>query len=225
MFSPAAELSRVSGFVPRFVAASAVIGKPVLTLHLQEARRGGSVILGPMEVALSAGETLALTGPSGVGKTTLLRVLAGLERDFTGSRPAPDRIGMVFQEPVLLPWRTAAQNLVIACGLVRAEVETALDEVGLSGMGDLYPGQLSLGQQRRLALARGFASGAKILLMDEPFVSLDPATVEGVISVYERLRARHGVSTVLVTHSSSEVARLADRVLRLEETPARLVEP
>lgn len=195
----------------------------VLHLALSRAWRGDAVILGPMEIAVAPGETVALTGPSGVGKTTLLRIMAGLDERFEGTRSVAVPIGMVFQEPVLLPWRSAARNLTLTCGIGRAEADAALASVGLGGMGAHFPGQMSLGQQRRLALARAFGSGAGLLLMDEPFVSLDPETADGVMEVYERLRDRHRVSTVLVTHDASEATRLADRTLRLAGRPAELL--
>ena len=196
---------------------------PVLELSLSCARRGDEPSLGAIDLKVGTAETVALTGPSGVGKTTLLRLLAGLDQDYDGRCTVPGKIGMVFQEPVLLPWRTAARNLTLTCGNDAAEADPALESVGLGGMGNHFPGQMSLGQQRRLALARAFASGARLLLMDEPFVSLDPKTADGVMAVYERLRDRHRVSTVLVTHDTGEATRLADRVLRLDGRPARLV--
>ncbi|MCB1332196.1 MAG: ABC transporter ATP-binding protein [Roseivivax sp.] len=182
----------------------------------------GRPILGPVSLTLARGETVALTGPSGIGKTTLLRVIAGLERNQPGAVSRPDQIAMVFQEPTLLPWRTLRQNLTLMLGIGAERAEAALAEVGLGGRGDDVPGQLSLGQQRRLALARAFAAEPDLLLMDEPFVSLDAALADEMMALFERLRARHPVATLIVTHDMGEARRLADRVLRLEGNPATL---
>ena len=195
--------------------------EPILRLELRHGGPGD--VLGPIALALSAGETLALTGPSGVGKTTLLRILAGLEPRFVGARHAPAQVAMVFQEPVLLPWRTAAQNIAIVAGCSSMEALQWLEEVGLGGLGDRLPGQLSLGQQRRLALARAFAAAPQLLLMDEPFVSLDPALADEMMALFERLRAARPCATLLVTHVEAEAKRLAGRILRLEGRPAQLV--
>lgn len=192
----------------------------VMRLDLAGLSLGGQPILGRMSLALAPGETLAITGPSGIGKTTLLRMLAGLETGFDGSLTAPDRIAMVFQEPTLLPWRTARQNLCLTTGISVQEANDALDRVGLAALGDHYPGQMSLGQQRRLALARAFASRPEVLLMDEPFVSLDPDRAAEMMVLFAELRAARSVATVLVTHVEAEAEKLADRILRLDGTPA-----
>jgi NitT/TauT family transport system ATP-binding protein len=181
-------------------------------------------VLGPLTLDIGRRETVALTGASGVGKTTLLRILAGLEKRFQGSRLVTGRVAMVFQEPVLLPWRTASQNLTIMAGISDAEAERRLGEVGLDGLGARYPAAMSLGQQRRLSLARAFAAKPDLLLMDEPFVSLDPSLADEMMALFERLKATRTCATLLVTHVRAEAARLATRVLRLEGRPARLVE-
>ena len=196
----------------------------VLDLHLEGKSFDGAPVLGPCELVLGPGEALAITGPSGIGKSTLLRIIAGLDPDFRGRIRRPDRIAMVFQEPTLLPWRSARANLILATGIDRETAETALAEVGLAGQGDKFPGQLSLGQQRRLALARAFSARPDLLLMDEPFVSLDSRRAEEMYALFEALRARRPVATVLVTHSASEAQRLADRVARLDGVPAVLFE-
>ncbi len=196
--------------------------EPVLRLDLE--RGGPGDVLGPIALSLTAGETVALTGPSGVGKTSLLRIVAGLDRHFAGDRAAPARMAMVFQEPVLLPWRTAIDNLMIIARISRDEALGWLEDVGLTGLGERFPGMLSLGQQRRLSLARAFASSPDLLLMDEPFVSLDPALASEMMGLFERLRLRSRCATLLVTHVRGEAERLAGRILRLEGRPARLFE-
>ncbi|MEL6678643.1 MAG: ATP-binding cassette domain-containing protein [Pseudomonadota bacterium] len=186
-------------------------------------RFDGAPVLGPLSLELGPTETVAITGPSGIGKSTLLRIVAGLETRYTGTVAGPDRCAMVFQDPLLLPWRTAADNLRLTARLSKSEIARSLAEVGLAGLADRFPAQLSLGQQRRLALARAFALRPSLLLMDEPFVSLDPAMAEEMLQLFERLRATHPVATLLVTHAEAEASRLADRTLRLGGQPATLL--
>lgn len=183
----------------------------------------GKPILGAIKLTMSQGETLALVGPSGVGKTTLLRVIAGLEDRVDGVCAVAGRVGMVFQEPTLLPWRNLRDNLCITTGIDAEQAQEALRRVGLAGRDTDYPAQLSLGQQRRLSLARAFAIKPSLLLLDEPFVSLDPETVNGMIALFGELRRDHKVATILVTHVEAEAAHLADRIVTLGGTPGKIV--
>lgn len=199
------------------------VSAPLVSLTLAEMRyKDGTPVLGALELSLRPGETLAITGPSGVGKSTLLRILAGLETRFAGTLQAPDRMAMVFQEPTLLPWRTARDNIQLATGLSAEAAQEALDEVGLADHARQYPTQMSLGQQRRLSLARAFGSAPDVLLLDEPFVSLDPELAEEMMVLFARLRAARGLATVLVTHVETEAKMLASRIVTLSGSPARL---
>lgn len=196
----------------------------VIALDLASKRFGPVEVLGPIRLDLARGETVALTGPSGIGKSTLLRILAGLDRDFEGRLVRPARTAMVFQEPMLLPWRRALENVTLVTGAAPGRAERLLAEVGLGGRGEAWPGQLSLGQQRRLALARALAAEPELLLMDEPFVSLDPALVEEMLDLTRRLLDARDAAAVIVTHSEHEARRLGGRILRLAGRPARIVD-
>lgn len=209
---------------PGSESESKTLDRPVLSLALPSFCYGRSRVLGRIDLSLNPGETVAITGPSGIGKTTLLRILCGLEPSHHGYRSVPGRVGMVFQEPVLLPWRSAVDNLMLTTELTRQDALKALEDVGLGGREAMFPDQLSLGQQRRLALARAFAGEPEVMFLDEPFVSLDPAMADEMMCLFTRLRARRALATVLVTHSETEAERLASRVLSLSGSPARIVE-
>src|SRR5262249_28101574 len=152
-------------------------------------------------------EVGALVGPSGCGKTTLLRIIAGLDHDYVGTLQLPDhgRLGMVFQEPRLLPWRTVEQNVRLAAPEAREAVLDGLFRtLGRAGHRPHFPGELSLGLARRVALARAFAVEPDLLLLDEPFVSLDAALAARLREELAELVSSRPVTTLLVTHDVEE---------------------
>jgi NitT/TauT family transport system ATP-binding protein len=191
------------------------------------AASGGTLqVLGELAFSLRTGEVAALVGPSGCGKTTLLRIIAGLERDFEGevTLPAHGTLGMVFQEPRLLPWRTVEQNVRLAAPrATNPNIDALFRTLGLAAHRDHYPGELSLGLARRVALARAFAVEPDLLLLDEPFVSLDDALAARLREeLADLVNSRH-VTTLLVTHDVDEAIALADRLLLLSASPARVL--
>ena len=196
---------------------------PVLDLRLRRFAYAKTPVLRDITLTMARGETLALVGPSGVGKSSLLRVLAGLETAFDGECHVDGKVAIVFQEPTLMPWRNARDNITIPTQATPAEADAALADVGLADLAATYPNRLSLGQQRRLALARAFAVRPDLLLLDEPFVSLDPALVDDMMNLFVQLRDAHNLATVLVTHVEDEARRLADRVVRLAGSPATAI--
>jgi len=177
---------------------------------------------------VAKGEFLALLGPSGLGKTTLLNIVAGLDTDYRGAvrfEPPLPRVAYAFQNPRLLPWRTVLENVALVLPADAAGGEAAravLEEVGIADLAGAYPERLSLGQQRRVALARAFAVAPDILLMDEPFTSLDEATSRRLRDLLRRLLAKRPATVMFVTHDEREADELANRVVRLEGTPVRV---
>lgn len=183
-------------------------------------------MLGELAFSLGNGEVAALVGPSGCGKTTLLRIIAGLDSDFEGTvaLPAHGMLGMVFQEPRLLPWRTVEQNVRLAAPQATdAALGTLFQALGLTAHRDHFPGELSLGLARRVALARAFAVEPDLLLLDEPFVSLDDALAARLRDELADLVNRRPITTLLVTHNVEEAIGLADRLLLLSLSPARVL--
>lgn len=195
---------------------------PVLELELEGVWRSGNPIIGELSIAAAPGETLALVGPSGIGKTTLLRVAAGLQHGARGTVSVSERRAMMFQEPRLLPWRTLAQNLTIATGIDATRATNLLSEAGLRDKADHLPSQISLGQQRRVALMRALATDPEVLLMDEPFVSLDAETAASMMSLFSTMRSRRKMAVVFVTHAMEEARALATRIVTLGGAPARI---
>jgi NitT/TauT family transport system ATP-binding protein len=183
-------------------------------------------VLHDIGFALRQGEVGAIVGPSGCGKTTMLRIIAGLDRDFQGAivRPPDGKLGMVFQEPRLLPWRTVEDNVrLVAPAIDPGDLATLFDVLGLAGHRAHYPGELSLGLARRVALARAFAVQPELLLLDEPFVSLDQALAARLRKELVTLVDRSAAITLLVTHDIEEAIALADRLILLSARPARIL--
>jgi ABC-type nitrate/sulfonate/bicarbonate transport system ATPase subunit len=177
-----------------------------------------------LSLTLSDGEVCAIVGPSGVGKTSLLQIAAGLDRDFTGFVSGrQDPVGYLFQAPRLLPWRTARRNLELVLGDAKAQAGSWLARVGLEGEGEVYPQRLSLGMARRVALARALAVSPKLLLLDEPSSALDEGTAEAMQRLVASRIAELRPTTLVVTHDWREAAALADRIVTLEGVPARIV--
>jgi NitT/TauT family transport system ATP-binding protein len=194
-----------------------------MRLELTRRAFGATEVLGALSLGVSAGERVALLGPSGIGKSTLLRILMGLDTGYEGALDAPERQAPVFQEPLLLPWRSALANITIAARVGPAEAGEWMARVGLEGLGARWPRQLSLGQQRRLSLARAFAARPELLMMDEPFASLDAETGARMLALTDRLLTETGAGMVLVTHDPREAEGLGARVLTLGGRPARFV--
>ena len=186
---------------------------------------GTHPVLGSIDTVINAGDRICLLGPSGIGKTTLLNLIAGLDSTTGRTRPlvpANIRIGYLFQEHRLLPWRTLRQNLMLV-GVGASHVPELLAQVGLEGCADLLPDQLSLGMARRAALARCLAVEPDLLLLDEPFASLDSERAEELQTlILTLLEARPAVAMICVTHEWRDARRLANRVWYLDGKPAQL---
>ena len=182
-------------------------------------------ILKDVRFDVSPGEVLAILAPSGTGKTTALRIVLGLDADFTGDVKRPlGCTGAVFQDPRLLPWMDVAGNLRLAVpALSDADIAVLLEDVGLAAVAAYYPKQLSLGMARRVALARALAVRPSLLVLDEPFASLDPSLAASLsLNVVSQARAL-GSITLFATHDLDQALAITDRILVLAGTsPATL---
>lgn len=197
----------------------------------QAAAKAGAthLALSHLQFDVAEGEFVCVLGPSGCGKTTMLNLIAGLDTDYTGEISLPpgtrEHMAYVFQTPRLLPWRTVQQNV----DLVAEDQDNAdglasrlLEAVGLGAFAHSYPGELSVGMQRRAALARAFACRPRLLLMDEPFVSLDPQAAVELRKLLTDILAERQATVIFVTHDHNEAVQLGGRILQLSGAPAKI---
>jgi ABC-type nitrate/sulfonate/bicarbonate transport system ATPase subunit len=183
-------------------------------------------VLAGIKFSLCAGEVGVLVGPSGCGKSTMLKILVGLDHDYQGhvTRPAGARIGMVFQEPRLLPWRSVEENVRLAAPHAdEAKLSALFTVLELTAHRSHFPGELSLGLARRVALARAFAIDPDFLILDEPLASLDDALAARLREQIATLVGSRTVMTLLVTHNMDDAVRLGDRLLLLSPRPAKIL--
>jgi len=188
--------------------------------------------LGPLDLDIHEGEFLSLLGPSGCGKSTALRVIAGLLEPSAGEVIWPHGkppIGFVFQDPTLMPWATARDNVRLPLDLLRVpreeadrRAQAALERVGLSGFETAYPRTLSGGMRMRVSLARALVARPKLLLMDEPFAAVDEMTRQSLNDDLIRLWRDDGLTIVFVTHSVTESTYLSMRTVVLTSRPGRI---
>ncbi len=208
------------------------MGSEPLELRAADKAYGGRAVLRGLDLVIEPGAVLVVLGHSGSGKTTLLRVLAGLEELdggelLRGGRPVTPRprTGVVFQQPLLLPWLTVRENAALGLGYranrgrvpdPAAEVETLLGWLGLAELADASPAALSGGQAQRVAIARALAIRPELLLLDEPFSALDPVTRADLQDRLRTLIRELHLTVVLVTHDVDEALYLGDRIALLD---------
>ncbi len=220
-----------AGGVPPVPGASSVAVSLTEVSKVYRTGRTGVLALDRVSLTVKDGEFVCLIGASGCGKSTLLSLVAGLDSPTSGElSTAGRRVTMMFQEPALFPWLTAARNVELALrarGVPRPargeRTAELLETVRLGGFGDRRPHELSGGMRQRVALARALAQDADVLLMDEPFGALDAMTRDLLHEELERICAERTLTVLFVTHNVREAARLGDRVIVLSSRPGRVI--
>jgi ABC-type nitrate/sulfonate/bicarbonate transport system ATPase subunit len=193
-------------------------------------RAGHHLAIADFQLSFNSGEFVCLVGPSGCGKTTLLNIIADLDRDYEGSinfkqHQTHPKIGYVFQNPRLLPWRTVRENIELAIedNSSPENIDALLEVMQLTQFQHVYPERLSLGMSRRVAIIRAFAINPDVLLMDEPFVSLDAPTARQVRRLLITLWQQRPHTVLFVTHDLREAIALADRIVFLAAAPMKVI--
>lgn len=218
------------------------LGISIREKRFQSARGEDLLAISNLDFELEPDKFTCLVGPSGCGKTTTLRILLGLDSQYDGnvSQLSDSRTAAVFQEPRLIPWRTVRQNVDLCVesaleapgsdltiddgsGESRDGLEELYLETGLEGLLDFYPSELSLGLARRVSLARAFAIKPQLLILDEPFVSLDEATAKRLRQLLLSVWSARPTMVLMVTHNLHEAAELADKVVVLSERPSHVL--
>ncbi|MFH0832613.1 MAG: ABC transporter ATP-binding protein [Candidatus Aenigmatarchaeota archaeon] len=184
-------------------------------------------ILDKISFKVERGELVTVLGPSGCGKTTIARIIAGLLQHDDGSVYTKGRIGIMFQEPRLLPWRTVSENIILGIDLQEREIDKEnVDEVlrlvDLHDFKDSYPSELSGGMKQRVALARTLITEPEVLVMDEPLSALDSMTRKTLQKKILEIHKRRRLTTLFITHSMEEAALLGDRIILFSKRPAKI---
>lgn len=216
---------------------------PVLSINQMNltynSSRGPIPAIRDLSFSIRKGEFVSILGPSGCGKSTLLRIVSGLLRPTSGKvvladaevkAPRPD-VGIVFQQPTLLPWKTVLENVLVPIRAMRMPIaeykDRAHDLLRLVGLGEFvnhYPYELSGGMQQRVGIARGLIHDPAMLLMDEPFAALDAMSREFMMDELQQIWMTTGKSVLFITHSIPEAVYLSDRVLTLSQRPGRVID-
>lgn len=185
----------------------------------------GQPILKNISFVVEKGEIAALTGASGIGKSTILKMIAGIHRGYEGSVELPknSRIAFISQKNCLLPWKTVFENIILLKKVEDGRVDKKkaselMKSLGLSGYEKQYPLYLSGGQYQRAALGQAFFYEPDIILMDEPFSALDVSTKQEIQEVFLKLQRQHSITTLFVTHNTEEAEYMGSRIINLENT-------
>ncbi|OEE66310.1 ABC transporter [Enterovibrio norvegicus FF-33] len=201
-----------------------------IALNIQSKRyKQDELVIADLNGNIKAGKITAIVGPSGCGKSTLLNMIAGLETSqpdeisFSNLQSAQPRVGYIFQAPRLMPWLTAKENLALVCGKDNPAISETLDAMGILDKQNAYPAELSGGMQKRVSIARAFVYNPDLLLLDEPFTSLDAPTADQLRQQLLAMWGRHQSTMVFVTHDLREAISLADEIWFLSRSPTTVI--